>query len=74
MDVSGETADLLIREGVQATEGTLKLTGAALKNVAALLIAISRQEHTVMELPDSTDLTLKPLVISSANAVWTSCC
>ena len=48
MDVSGETADLLIREGVQATEGALKLTGACLKNVTALLIAISRQDHKVV--------------------------
>ena len=36
------------REGVQATEGALKLTGACLKNVTALLIAISRQDHKVV--------------------------
>ena len=41
MDVSGETADLLIREGVQATEGALKLTGACLKNVTALLSSLA---------------------------------
>lgn len=48
MDVSSETADLLIREGVQATEGAIKLTGVCLKNVAALLVAISRQDNKVV--------------------------
>ncbi len=48
MDVSGETADLLIREGVQVTEEALKLSGVALKNVAALLIAISTQNNKVV--------------------------
>ena len=48
MDVSGETADLLIREGIQAAEGAIKLTGVGLKNVAALLIAISLQNNKVV--------------------------
>ena len=48
MDVSGETADLLIREGLQAAEGAIKLTGVGLKNVAALLIAISLQNNKVV--------------------------
>jgi len=48
MDVSGETADLLIKEGIQATEGAIKLAGVGLKNVAALLIAISRQDNKVV--------------------------
>ncbi len=48
MDVSGETADLLVREGVQVTEEALKLSGVALKNVAALLIAISSQNNKVV--------------------------
>ena len=39
MDVSGETADLLVKEGVQATETAVKLAGTGLKNVAALLLA-----------------------------------
>lgn len=60
MDVSGETADLLVREGVQATEGALKLTGVALKNVAALLIAIARQEHKVVGKTSSRRLARDP--------------
>lgn len=60
MDVSGETADLLIREGVQATEGALKLTGACLKNVAALLIAIARQDHKVVGKASSKRLARDP--------------
>ena len=60
MDVSSETADLLIREGLQATEGALKLTGACLKNVAALLIAISRQDHKVVGKTNSRRLARDP--------------
>lgn len=60
MDVSGETADLLVREGVQATEGALKLTGVALKNVAALLIAIARQDHKVVGKTSSRRLARDP--------------
>ena len=48
MDVSGETADLIVREGIQATEAAAKLTGSALKNVAALLLALSRQDMKVV--------------------------
>ena len=48
MDVSGETADLLIKEGVQAAEGAIKLAGVGLKNVAALLIAIAQQNYKVV--------------------------
>ena len=48
MDVSGETADLLIKEGIQAAEGAIKLTGVGLKNVAALLVAISTQNNKVV--------------------------
>ena len=48
MDVSAEAADLVVREGIQATEAAAKLTGDALKNVAALLIAIARQDMKVV--------------------------
>lgn len=48
MDVSGETADLLIKEGVQVAEGAIKLVGVGLKNVAALLVAISSQNNKVV--------------------------
>ena len=49
-----------IREGVQATEGALKLTGACLKNVTALLIAISRQDHKVVGKTSSKRLARDP--------------
>lgn len=60
MDVRGETADLLIREGVQATEGALKLSGACLKNVAALLVAISRQDNKVVGKTNARRLARDP--------------
>lgn len=48
MDVSAEAADVVVREGLQATEAAAKLTGDALKNVAALLLAIARQDLKVV--------------------------
>ena len=36
-DVSGETADLVVKETMQITEGAIKLAGIGLKNVAAFL-------------------------------------
>ena len=42
MDVSGETADLVVKESIQATESAVKLAGTGLKNVAALLLALSK--------------------------------
>lgn len=48
MDVSAEAADLVVREGIQATEAAAKLAGGALKNIAALLIALARQDMKVV--------------------------
>ena len=42
MDVSAEAADLVVKEGLQATETAVKLAGSGIKNVAALLLALSR--------------------------------
>ena len=39
MSTNGETADLMVREGIQITESALKLAGLGAKNLAALLIA-----------------------------------
>ena len=47
MDVSAEAADLVVKEGIQATESAVKLAGAGLKNVAALLLALQRQDNKV---------------------------
>lgn len=48
MDVSGEAADLGVKETMQVTEGAIKLAGVGLKNIAAFLIAISNQNNKVV--------------------------
>ena len=40
MSTNGETADLMVREGIQITESALKLAGLGAKNLAALLCAL----------------------------------
>ncbi len=47
MDVSAEAADLVVKEGLQATETAVKLAGSGIKNVAALLLALSKQDYTL---------------------------
>ena len=47
-DVSGEAADLVVREAMQISEGAIKLAGVGLKNMAAFLIAISNQNNKVV--------------------------
>lgn len=42
MNTSGETAELLVKEGIQITESAVKLAGLGAKNLAALLIAIAK--------------------------------
>ena len=41
MNTNGETADLMVREGIQITESALRLAGLGAKNLAALLIALA---------------------------------
>jgi len=48
MDVSAEAADLVVKESIQATESAVKLAGTGLKNVAALLLALSKQDYKVV--------------------------
>lgn len=48
MDVSAEAADLVVKESIQMTESAVKLAGTGLKNVAALLLALSRDEYKVV--------------------------
>ena len=45
MDVSGEVADLLVRETLQAGEAAVKLAATGVKNAAALLLALSRTDR-----------------------------
>ena len=44
MSTNGETADLMVREGIQITESVVKLAGLGAKNLAALLIAVANRQ------------------------------
>ena len=48
MAVSAEAADLVVRESIQATEAAAKLAVDGLTNVAALLLAIAKQDMKVV--------------------------
>lgn len=48
MDTSGEVADLLVREGIQLTEESIKLLAAGSKNLAALLWALAKDEKKLV--------------------------
>lgn len=60
MEVSGEVADLVVKEGLQATESAVKLAASGLKNVAALLLALSRQDYKVVGKTNSKRLARDP--------------
>ena len=61
MDVSAEAADLVVKEGIQATESAVKLAGAGLKNVAALLLALQRQDNKVIGKTTAKRLARDPV-------------
>ena len=48
MDTSGEVADLMVREGIQLTEESIKLLAAGSKNLAALLWALAKDEKKLV--------------------------
>lgn len=48
MDVSGDVADLMVKEGIQLTEETIKLLAAGSKNLAALLWALAKDEKKLV--------------------------
>ena len=48
MEVSGEVADLLVREGLQVAEAALKLSGRGAVNAAALVTALIKENYTVV--------------------------
>ena len=50
MSTNGETADLMVREGIQITESALKLAGLGAKNLAALLIALANDNQKLERL------------------------
>ncbi len=53
MDVSGDVADLMVKESIQLTEASIKLLAAGSKNLAALLWALAKgqQEAVVGKIP-----------------------
>ena len=44
MEVSGEAADLVMKEGVQISEEAIKLLARGTKNLAALLYALAKDQ------------------------------
>lgn len=57
MSTNGETADLVVWEGIQITESAVKLAGLGAKNLAALLIALANDNQKL-----SGKTTLKRLI------------
>lgn len=43
MNTSGEVADLFVKEGIEITEAALKLAGLGAKNLAAIIIALLKE-------------------------------
>ncbi len=60
MDVSAEAADLVVKESLQAAESAAKLAGSGLKNVAALLLALAKQDYKVVGKTNSARLARDP--------------
>lgn len=48
MEVSGEVADLLVKEGLQVAELAMRLSGKGVVNAAALLAALAKQHYKVV--------------------------
>ena len=45
MNTSGEVADLMVKEGLMFTEEVVKLTGLGAKNLAAIVIALLKEDN-----------------------------
>ena len=60
MDVSGEVADLMLKESIEATEKTVRLTASGIKNVAALLIALAKSDRQIIGKTSVRKLTKDP--------------
>ena len=48
MDVSGEVADLMVKESIQLTEASIKLLAAGSKNLAAFLWALAKDNKRLV--------------------------
>lgn len=73
MSTSGETADLMVKEGIQITESAVKLAGLGAKNLAALLIALANDNQKLAGktnlkrlIHDGEELTIFP----SRRKIW----
>lgn len=60
MDVGGAAADVVIKEGVELTGEALKLAGAGIKNVAALLLAIKHEHYKLVGKTNAKTLAKDP--------------
>lgn len=60
MDVSGEVADLMMKEGIEATEKAVKLAASGIKNVAALLAALAQADRQIIGKTSIKKLTKDP--------------
>ena len=47
MNTSGEVADLMVKEGLQITDEVVKLTGLGAKNLAAIIIALLKEDNKI---------------------------
>lgn len=65
MDPSGEVADLMLKQGMEATEKTVRLAASGIKNVAALLIALAKSDRQIIGKTSVRKLTkdLAPAVV-----------
>lgn len=60
MDVGGAAADVVVKEGVELTGEALKLAGAGIKNVAALLLAIRHEHYKLVGKTNAKTLAKDP--------------
>ena len=60
MDVSGEVADLMVKESLQAGETAVKLAATGLKNGAALILALSQSDYKIIGKASARKLAKDP--------------
>ena len=60
MDVSGEAADLVIKEGVQITSEVVKMAAGGISTAAALLLAIAKDNYKVVGKTSAKKLAADP--------------
>ena len=60
MDPSGEVADLMLKQSMEATEKTVKLAASGVRNVAALLIALAKSDRQIIGKTSVKKLTKDP--------------